>query len=55
MPRLASFTREHPHIETRISSSIEPVDLHSRGADVAIRVGPKPGHPYDERACQGSI
>jgi LysR family glycine cleavage system transcriptional activator len=48
MPRLAHFSQRHPHIETRINSSIDPVDLHSRGADVAIRVGPKPGRPYDE-------
>lgn len=46
MPRLGSFTREYPNIETRISSSIEPANLHAGGVDVAIRVGPKPGHRY---------
>jgi len=50
MPRLGSFTREYPNIETRISSSIEPVDLQGGDADVAIRVGPKPGQPYDRNA-----
>ena len=47
MPKLASFTRMHPNIEIRIHSSIEPVDLHGHGADVAIRVGPRPGVSYD--------
>jgi LysR family glycine cleavage system transcriptional activator len=51
MPRLGSFTREYPNIETRISSSIEPINLHAGEADVAIRVGPKPGHQYDHRAA----
>jgi LysR family glycine cleavage system transcriptional activator len=47
MPRLAEFTQRHPDIETRIISSIEPADLHSRQADVAIRVGALPGRRYD--------
>ncbi|MGE4369754.1 MAG: LysR substrate-binding domain-containing protein [Burkholderiaceae bacterium] len=46
MPRLSSFSREYPNIETRISSSIEPVNLHSGEAHVAIRVGSKPGQRY---------
>ncbi len=46
MPRLARFTQRHPDIETRIISSIRPVDLHSREADVAIRVGALPGRNY---------
>jgi len=49
MPRLASFTQSHPNIETRVNSSIEPVDLHAHGTDVAIRVGPKPGDSYDKK------
>jgi LysR family glycine cleavage system transcriptional activator len=47
MPRLARFTQQHPNIEIRITSSIDPVDLQSHGADVAIRVGPMPGRQYD--------
>jgi LysR family glycine cleavage system transcriptional activator len=47
MPRLAGFTQRFPDIETRIISSIGPVDLHSRDADVAIRVGALPGRRYD--------
>jgi LysR family transcriptional regulator, glycine cleavage system transcriptional activator len=46
MPRLAAFTRAHPSIETRILTSIEPVDLVGHEADVAIRVGPLPGKAY---------
>lgn len=46
MPRLAHFTERHPDIETRIISSIGPVDLHAREADVAIRVGALPGKQY---------
>jgi len=49
MPRLASFTQRYPDIDTRINSSIDPVDLQSRHADVAIRVGPKPGRSYGSR------
>lgn len=49
MPRLASFAQRHPSIETRVNSSIDAVDLHSHGADVAIRVGAKPGRSYDNR------
>ena len=48
MPRLASFSQRHPDIDTRINSSIDPVDLQSHHADVAIRVGPKPGRSYGE-------
>jgi len=50
MPRLGSFTRAYPNIEARISSSIEPINLHAGEADVAIRVGPRPGHQYDRNA-----
>jgi len=49
MPRLAAFSQQYPYIETRIHSSIEPVDLHTRLADVAIRVGPRPGQSYDDQ------
>lgn len=47
MPRLARFSQRHPDIEARIVSSIEPVNLHGREADVAIRVGALPGRRYD--------
>lgn len=49
MPRLAGFTRAHPKIETRILTSIQPVDLAAREADLAIRVGPLPGRSYERR------
>lgn len=47
MPKLASFTQRHPEIDTRVISSIRPIDLHSGEADVAIRVGQLPGRRYD--------
>lgn len=50
MPRLAHFAERHPDIETLIISSTGPVDLHSREADVAIRVGALPGKQYPQRA-----
>jgi len=46
MPRLIYFTQRHPTIETRLITSIEPVDLHSHDVDIAIRVGPLPGRHY---------
>ena len=52
MPRLARFTERYPGIETRIISSIGPVDLHSREADVAIRVGALPGKKYPKAAAR---
>ncbi len=48
MPRLAHFSQRHPDIETRIISSIDPVNLHGREADVAIRVGALPGRRYEQ-------
>lgn len=50
MPRLGLFTREYPNIEARISSSIEPINLHAGEADVAIRVGLTPGQEFDRSA-----
>ena len=47
MPRLASFTALHPTIELKLSTSIEPADLHSGAVDVAIRVGKLPGRAYE--------
>jgi LysR family glycine cleavage system transcriptional activator len=46
MPRLAGFTTAHPHIETRILTSIQPVNLAAGEADLAIRVGALPGSQY---------
>ncbi len=47
MPRLAHFSQRHPEIETRVISSIEPVNLHGGEVDVAIRVGALPGRRYE--------
>lgn len=49
MRRLANFSQRYPNVETRMITSIRPVDLHSSEADVAIRVGPLPGKHYDSR------
>ncbi|PRX27303.1 LysR family glycine cleavage system transcriptional activator [Paraburkholderia sp. BL18I3N2] len=50
MPRLAQFTEAHRDIEVRLISSIDPVNLHSEEADVAIRVGKIPGQRHDRKA-----
>jgi LysR family glycine cleavage system transcriptional activator len=50
MPRLAHFSQRHPNIETRIITGISSVNLHTREADVAIRVGGLPGRRYDPHA-----
>lgn len=47
MPRLASFSKANPNIETRIVTSIRAADLQSGGIDVAIRVGILPGKHHD--------
>ena len=47
MRRLANFSQRHPEVETRMITSISPVDLHSGEVDVAIRVGRLPGKHYD--------
>jgi LysR family glycine cleavage system transcriptional activator len=46
MPRLATFSQGQHEAEVRIISSIEPVDLQAKGADLAIRVGRVPGEEY---------
>lgn len=45
IPRLARFTELHPHVQTRISSSLALCDFARDGIDVAIRFGqvPAPG------------
>jgi DNA-binding transcriptional LysR family regulator len=37
VPRLASFTREHPGVDVRIAASNEIVELERSGIDIAIR------------------
>ena len=49
MSKLHLFSQYFPNIETRISSSIESINLHGKEADLAIRVGAKPGQQYDPR------
>lgn len=46
MPRLASFTSTHRHIEVRVVSDIRPLDMQADGVDIAIRVGPLAGRHY---------
>jgi LysR family glycine cleavage system transcriptional activator len=46
MPRLAAFSEAQGKAEVRIINSIEPVDLQSKGADLAIRVGRIPGEEF---------
>jgi LysR family transcriptional regulator, glycine cleavage system transcriptional activator len=48
MPRLALFAQTHPMIEVRMTTSIDPADLHSGGVDLAIRVGALPGKHYEK-------
>jgi LysR family glycine cleavage system transcriptional activator len=50
MPRLIEFTESHRDIEVRLTSSIEPADLHSEEVDIAIRVGKIPGQHHERRA-----
>ena len=40
VPRLARFTREHPHIDVRIAASNEIVDLDQAGIELAVRYAP---------------
>ena len=39
MPRLMEFSELYPHIETRLVTSIRPVDFGHEDIDIAIRVG----------------
>lgn len=45
VPRIASFRRAHPGLDLRVHASDEPVRLHGRDIDAAIRYGrgPYPG------------
>ena len=40
IPRLASFTADHPQVDVRISASLELVDLERTQIDIAIRFAP---------------
>ncbi len=40
IPRLAGFTRDHPHVDVRITAETRVQDLERDGLDVAIRHGP---------------
>ena len=41
IPRLATFTRDHPGIDVRLSTGHELVNLERAGVDLAIRYGPE--------------
>jgi DNA-binding transcriptional LysR family regulator len=41
IPRLAGFTREHPHVDVRISATNDMVDLERTGCDLAVRYAPE--------------
>lgn len=43
IPRLASFTREHPGVDVRLDASFERRDLQRDGFDLAVRYGPVAG------------
>lgn len=40
IPRLASFTRDHPGVDVRIDAGFEKRDLQRDGFDLAVRYGP---------------
>src|SRR5216110_1060122 len=40
IPRLAGFTRDHPHVDVRITADTRVQDLERDGLDLAIRHGP---------------
>jgi len=39
LPRIAGFTRDHPHVDLRIMTNNNRVDLAGEGLDLAIRFG----------------
>jgi len=49
---LTAFTREHPNIRIRLSTSMDPVDFREQGFDAAIRVGKLPGKKYPQHRPQ---
>jgi LysR family transcriptional regulator, glycine cleavage system transcriptional activator len=40
IPRLARFTAVHPHVDVRISATLDNLDLNRAGLDLAVRFGP---------------
>ena len=40
IPRLAGFTRDHPHVDVRITADPKVQDMERDGLDVALRHGP---------------
>jgi LysR family glycine cleavage system transcriptional activator len=40
IPRLAGFTRDHPHVDVRITAETRVQDLERDGLDIALRHGP---------------
>lgn len=40
IPRLAGFTRDHPHVDVRITAETKVQDLERDGLDIALRHGP---------------
>lgn len=49
-PLLSKFSAAHSEIELRIITSMEPADLETDDADIAIRLGRLPGKTYSRRA-----
>lgn len=49
VPRLARFTRQHPHIDVRIAASNEIVDLDRAGIELAVRYSPSVQAPAGEK------
>jgi DNA-binding transcriptional LysR family regulator len=53
IPRLAKFTASHPHVDVRVSATLEVLDLERAGIDVAVRFCPTSegmGKPLFEEA-----
>ncbi len=40
IPRLAKFTASHPHVDVRVSATLDVLDLERAGIDVAVRFCP---------------
>jgi DNA-binding transcriptional LysR family regulator len=40
IPRLAKFTANHPHVDVRVSATLDVLDLERAGIDVAVRFCP---------------
>ncbi|MBV6657319.1 MAG: LysR family transcriptional regulator [Devosiaceae bacterium] len=55
LPRLAQFQREHPDMALHLISSDRKLKLEYGEADMAFRIGPKPGHPDNVVLVIGAI